>query len=96
MFRKLLDHTRFPALAACAALVVLASPAGAYNAVGAAPSPVSILGSADQDGSVVLARRGRGRDDGPGHDRRGRGRDDGPGDDRGGRGRGADDGPNHT
>ncbi len=58
-----------------------------------------------QDGDMQLSRRGRGADDGAGHDRRGRGKDDGPnhtsikGDDSqqvARRGRGADDGAGHV
>ncbi|SEN00941.1 hypothetical protein [Palleronia pelagia] len=58
------------------------------------------------DAQIVKIRRGRGADDGPGHDMnddkggrkggKGRGADDAPGDDKGGKGRGRDDGPNHT
>lgn len=57
------------------------------------------------DASELVARRGRGADDGPGHQRRCRGCDDGPnhtstqGDNSmqfARRGRGADDGPGHV
>ena len=61
----------------------------------------------DMSGQDEVARRGRGRDDAPGHVRQGRGADDGAthmrrgrgADDAPGhlrRGRGRDDGPNHS
>ena len=66
--------------------------------------------SGHDDAEIIEVRRGRGADDGAGHDAnddkggqrggKGRGADDAPGDDKGGRnggkGRGRDDGPNHT
>ena len=62
--------------------------------------------SGNGDAQIIQVRRGRGADDGAGHDAnddkggerggKGRGADDAPGDDKGGKGRGRDDGPNHT
>ena len=95
-----------------AAVLTAFTMALAPDAALAAPHP-SLRGielPAGGDAQIVIARRGRGSDDGPGHDARddkggrkggkGRGRDDGAGDDKGGRkggkGRGRDDGPNHT
>lgn len=83
--------TTFVATIAAVAFAPITAPAATHAPLSAAAADPAVT----VDGSQIeLSRRGRGADDGAGHDvgddKGGRGRDGGKG-----RGRGADDGPNH-
>lgn len=102
------SHRLLPLLASATMALALCGPGLAAPVTGleGAPLAAGLTQPAPQDDLFLLARRGRGADDGAGHQRRGRGKDDGAGHaalpmDQGDmiqiarRGRGRDDGPRH-
>ena len=85
--------------APCALATVLLAVSASASASTGNLKPLDMWPTADSTWTTLsddlgqLARRGRGADDGAGHERRGRGADDGANHAR--RGRGADDGAGH-